>query len=55
MREFVDFMKEILMIKEEEGAVVGLSGFRKPMKKVLQKSTKKVSKEIKLSDLMRRT
>lgn len=48
-------MKELLLIKEENNKVIGLTGFKKaaPVKK--KKPVKKVTKEIKISDLMRRS
>ena len=54
MREIVDLMKELLFIKEEKATVVGLSGFKKTRKSGVKKVKKKVNKEVKLSDLMRR-
>ena len=55
MRELIDLMKELLLIKEENNKVIGLTGFKKaaPVKK--KKPVKKVTKEIKISDLMRRS
>ena len=54
MREFIDLMKELLLIKQEEKSVVGLTGFKKVSRPVLKRPVKKVQKEVKLSDLMRR-
>ncbi len=57
MKEILSFFKEIFMLKEENSAVkIGLSQFKeeelseKPVKKV-----EKAPKEVKLSDLMRRS
>lgn len=54
MRELVDLMKELLLIKEEKAAMVGLSSLKKVPRQIVHKPKKKVSKEVKLSDLMRR-
>lgn len=57
MKELVSFFKEIFMITDDNSNVkIGLSQFKeeelseKPTKKI-----EKVSKEVKLSDLMRRS
>ena len=47
-------MKEIFLLKQEENVVVGLSGFKKQKRQAVVKPKKKVNKEVKLSDLMRR-
>ncbi len=54
MRELVDLMKELLLIKEEKSTMVGLSGFKRAPKQIIKRVKKKVNKEVKLSDLMRR-
>lgn len=54
MREIVDLMKELLLIKEEKASVIGLSGFKKAKRQTIKRTKKKVNKEVKLSDLMRR-
>lgn len=54
MREIIDLMKELLMIKREDKSVVGLSGFKKVSKPIAKKPVKKAPKEVKISDLMRR-
>lgn len=54
MRELLDLMKELLMIKQEDDAVVGLTGFKRRPSLVQKRPIKKVQKEIKLSDLMRK-
>lgn len=54
MREIVDLMKELLLIKEEKSTMVGLSGFKRKPKQMLKRPKKKENKELKLSDLMRR-
>lgn len=57
MKEIVSFFKEIFMISEDKSAVkIGLSQFKE--EELTEKSVKKVekiSKEVKLSDLMRRS
>lgn len=57
MNEFLSFFKEIFMITEEKSSVkIGLSQFKE--EELAEKSVKKVeklSKEVKLSDLMRRS
>lgn len=55
MREIIDLMKELLLIKKEDSSVVGLSGFKKVTKPIAKKPVKKVTKEVKISDLMRRS
>ncbi len=42
------------MIKQEDDGVVGLTGFKRKPHRVHKKTVKKVQKEIKLSDLMRK-
>lgn len=54
MREIVDLMKELLLIKEEKSTMVGLSGFKRKPKPMQKRPKKKENKELKLSDLMRR-
>lgn len=57
MNELINFFKEIFMLTDENHKVkIGLSQFkeRKQIKKPVKK-LKKVEKEIKLSDLMRRS
>ncbi len=57
MKELIAFFKEIFMMKDENSSTkIGLSQFKaekeevKPVKKV-----KKIEREVKLSDLMRRS
>lgn len=55
MNEIADFVKELLLIKEEKASFIGLTSFKKPQKKLTPNNTKKQSKkELSLSDLMRR-
>lgn len=55
MQEFISFLQEIFLMKEENSKLkVGLSQF-KTEKKTIEKKIKKASPtEVKLSDLMRR-
>ncbi len=54
MKELIDLMKELLMIKQEDDTVVGLTGFKRRPNRTHRKPVKKVQKEVKLSDLMRK-
>ncbi len=54
MGELVDLMKEILMLKPEARYAVGLTSLKRKPVQVIKKAKKKVKKEVKLSDLMRR-
>jgi hypothetical protein len=52
MREFIDTLKELFLLKHEAGAV-GLTSFRKQPAQVVV-PVKKTVKEVKISDLMRK-
>lgn len=54
MNEFLDFLKEIFMLKKEDDLRVGLTQFRKTNVKPLVKKPSITNKDVKLSDLMRR-
>lgn len=54
MSEIVKFFKDLFMLQQNEKSMVGLSGFRKPVPVKQPVHAKKISKELKLSDLMRR-
>lgn len=54
MSEIVNFFKDLFMLQNDNDSMVGLSGFKKPVPVKQVVRPKKVSKEIKLSDLMRR-
>lgn len=55
MNEFISFLKDILMIKEEVSISIGLSQFKTSTVSVKPKEEKTIkNKEVKLSDLMRR-
>lgn len=58
MNEFITFLKDIFMIKEAAPMSVGLSQFKAPKTEPEPKPKEKKepkNKEIKLSDLMRRS
>ena len=55
VREFVELMKEIFFIKEERPSAVGLAAFKKKPKQIEKKMPQKKPKEVKLSDLMRKS
>ncbi len=58
MNELITFFKDIFMINSQDSDIkVGLSQFKKESAKDKQtvKKVKKVNKEVKLSDLMRRS
>ena len=58
MNELITFFKDIFMINSQDSDIkVGLSQFKKESAKNKQtvKKVKKVNKEVKLSDLMRRS
>ena len=48
-------MKELFLMKQEDEKAVGLSAFKKKIKPVVSKAPQKNPKEVKLSDLMRKT
>lgn len=54
MRDFVNFMKELFMLKKYDDTMVGLSGFKKAQQVPPAIVRPGNSKDIKLSDLMRR-
>lgn len=56
MTEFLSFFKEIFMISDEASKIkIGLSQFKTEEVKEKPVKTEKVQKEVKLSDLMRRS
>lgn len=57
MNEIITFFKDIFMISDTDKKVrVGLSQFKStPQTKAPVKKVEKISKEVKLSDLMRRS
>ncbi len=56
MKELIAFFKDIFMITDENAKVkVGLSQFKTVVKQPAKKVTKMPQKEVKLSDLMRRS
>ena len=54
MSEFLNFLQDIFMLKKDDGIKVGLSGFKKPAVAPLHKEVSIKTKDVKLSDLMRR-
>jgi len=54
MTELINFFKDIFMISDENSKV-GLSQFKTPAKEPVKKVAKIQPKEIKLSDLMRKS
>lgn len=54
MKEFLDFVQNIFMIKDDETMKVGLTQFRKPFVRPVEKDASITKKDVKLSDLMRR-
>ena len=56
MKELIDFLKDIFMIGGSKNETkIGLSQFKQePVRKVVKK-VEKVQREVKLSDLMRRS
>ncbi|MFI3299846.1 MAG: hypothetical protein R3Y28_00350 [Candidatus Gastranaerophilales bacterium] len=54
MNDFIKFLKEIFLMKENDGYKVGLSQFKPAEKKIEKVFKMKKSKDIKISDLMRR-
>ncbi len=54
MREFVDLMKEIFLLKPETANEIGLTSLKKTDFRAVKKQKKKIKKEVSLSELMRR-
>lgn len=54
VRDFVKFMQELFMLKSNDNAYVGLSGFKRKAQPVREIVRPSKTKEVKLSDLMRR-
>ena len=55
VNELINLMKELFLMKPEDYKAVGLSGFKKKTKKNEPKVPQKNPKEVKLSDLMRKS
>lgn len=55
VNELINLMKELFLIKQEDYKAVGLSGFKKKSKTSSSKTTQKNPKDVKLSDLMRKS
>lgn len=54
MDKVLDFLQEILMIKKDDGIKVGLTQFKTMEIKPIKKDVSIRTKDVKLSDLMRR-
>lgn len=55
MDKIIDFFQEILMMKKDDGIKVGLTQFKQPEIKPVEKKDISIrTKDVKLSDLMRR-
>ena len=54
MDKVLDFLQEVFMLKKDDGIKVGLTQFKAPEVKPLQKEVSIRTKDVKLSDLMRR-
>ncbi len=54
MGKVLNFIQEILMMKKDDGIKVGLSSFKRPEIQPVQKDVSIRTKDVKLSDLMRR-
>ena len=54
MKDFLNFLQDVFMLKKDDGIKVGLSSFKKPVVKPLRKEASINTKNVKLSDLMRR-
>lgn len=54
MDKVLDFLQEILMMKKDDGIKVGLTQFKQPVIKAEKKDVSIRTKDVKLSDLMRR-
>lgn len=54
MDKILSFLQEILMIKKDDGIKVGLTQFKKPPVEPIRKDVSIRTKDVKLSDLMRR-
>lgn len=54
MNKVMDFLQEIFMIKKDDGIKVGLTQFKTLEVKPVKKDVSIRTKDVKLSDLMRR-
>lgn len=55
VKEFLQLMKEIFCIKEEYPSTLGLASFKRKPKPVEKKTPQRKPKDVKLSDLMRKS
>lgn len=54
MMKFLDFIQDLFMIKKDDGIKVGLTQFKQPTIEPIKKEISIRTKDVKLSDLMRR-
>ncbi len=54
MSDFLNFLQDVFMIKKDDSIKVGLSSFKKPVVEPRRKDVSIKTKDVKLSDLMRR-
>lgn len=54
MDKILSFLQDILMIKKDDNIKVGLTQFKKPTIEPIKKDVSIRTKDVKLSDLMRR-
>jgi hypothetical protein len=54
MDKVLNFLQEILMIKKDDGIKVGLTQFKETLVEPVKKDVSIRTKDVKLSDLMRR-
>ncbi len=54
MDKIISFLQDILMMKKDDGIKVGLTQFKKTPVKPVEKNVSIRTKDVKLSDLMKR-
>lgn len=54
MNDFINFLKDVFMLKKEDNIKVGLTQFKREPVKNAPKEVSIKTKDVKLSDLMRR-
>ena len=54
MDKVLNFLQDILMLKKDDGIKVGLTQFKQPVIKAVKPDVSIRTKDVKLSDLMRR-
>lgn len=55
MKEIINFIKDIFMLKQQDETFIGLSQFRYSKAPVIETKTPVKKSDIKLSDLMRKS